>query len=238
MVRCCTLRSLAQLAALLARLIHFSMLQERCEPGVCKVARYHGPLVLELKPDIPGLPRASAEAFTPGPACPAFQPVWSIRDSSGDVDILANDGSSQRVHKLVLQCRLPILHGQTIAAHVQQVRGSRGSLLSGQPLWLRLFWSYCVCCTKRWGLLQVLGYILRTASCSLSPQVRLSCVLDGDCLTSLVHFLYLDDVQQPEQLTPQLHQAALACGLQRLVELCEAQFAQQLELQLVSLPGG
>lgn len=68
-------------------------------------------------------------------------------------------------------------------------------------------------------------------------QVRLRCVPDGECLLSLVHFLYLDDVQHQEQLTPQLHRAAIACGLQRLVSLCEAQFAQQLELQLVSVPG-
>lgn len=68
-------------------------------------------------------------------------------------------------------------------------------------------------------------------------QVRLGSVPDGNCLLSVVQFLYLDDVQQQEQLTPQLHLAALACGLQRLVTLCEARFAQQLELQLLSLPG-
>lgn len=98
--------------------------QERCEPGVCKVARYHGPLVLELKPDVPGVPRSSAERFTPGPACPAYEPAWSTRASSGDVNLLAGDGSSQRVHKLVLHCRLPVLHGQPVAAHVSQVSGS------------------------------------------------------------------------------------------------------------------
>lgn len=68
-------------------------------------------------------------------------------------------------------------------------------------------------------------------------QVRLSCIPDGSCLFSVVHFLYLDDILQQEQLTPQLHQTAVACGLQRLVQLCEAQFAQQLELQLTSWPG-
>lgn len=68
-------------------------------------------------------------------------------------------------------------------------------------------------------------------------QVRLACVPDGPCLHSLVQFLYLDDVQQQAGLTPQLHVAAIACGLQRLVRLCEARFAQQLEVQLFSWPG-
>lgn len=68
-------------------------------------------------------------------------------------------------------------------------------------------------------------------------QVRLSCVVDGSSLSSLVQFLYLDDVPENEQLTPQLHQSAIACGLQRLVQLCEAHFAQQLELQLTSWTG-
>lgn len=127
------------------------VLQERCEPGVCKVARYHGPLVLELKPDVPGVPRASAEQFNPRPACPAFQPAWSNRASSGDVGLFARDGSSQRVHKLVLQCRLPVLHGQPVAAQVQQVsigcvalescdssvhRCSLMTLVVCQPAWL------------------------------------------------------------------------------------------------------
>ncbi|WIA29081.1 hypothetical protein OEZ86_011592 [Tetradesmus obliquus] len=161
-----------------------TILQERCEPGVCKVARYHGPLVLELKPDVPGVSRASAERFRPGPACPGFQPVWESRLCSADVQLLAGDGSCQRVHKLVLQCRLPVLQGQPMPAEVE--------------------------------------------------QVRLSCVPDGPCLHSLVQFLYLDDVQQQAELTPQLHVVALACNLQRLVDLCEARFAQQLELQLLS----
>jgi hypothetical protein len=98
-----------------------SPLQERCEPGVCKVARYHGPLVLELKPEVPGVSRASAERFKPGPACPGFQPAWEGRQCSGDVELLAGDGSCQRVHKLVLQCRLPVLQGQPVAAEVEQV---------------------------------------------------------------------------------------------------------------------
>jgi hypothetical protein len=97
-------------------------LQERCEPGVCKVARYHGPLVLELKPDVPGVSRASAERFRPGPACPGFQPAWETRQCSADVELLAGDGSCQRVHKLVLQCRLPVLQGQPVPAEVEQVR--------------------------------------------------------------------------------------------------------------------
>lgn len=96
--------------------------QERCEPGVCKVARYHGPLVLELRPDVPGVPRASAERFKPAPACPAFQAAWDTRSSTGDVDLQAADGSRQRVHKLVLQCRMPVLHGQPVPPQVQQVR--------------------------------------------------------------------------------------------------------------------
>jgi hypothetical protein len=62
-------------------------------------------------------------------------------------------------------------------------------------------------------------------------------VPDGPCLHSLVQFLYLDDVQQQAELTPQLHVVALACNLQRLVDLCEAHFAQQLELQLLSWQG-
>lgn len=97
--------------------------QERCEPGVCKVARYHGPLVLELKPDVPGVPRASAERFAPAaPACPAFQAAAATRLSTGDVDLLAADGSRQRVHKLVLQCRLPVLQGQPVPVQASQVR--------------------------------------------------------------------------------------------------------------------
>jgi hypothetical protein len=94
---------------------------------VCKVARYHGPLVLELKPDVPGVSRASAERFRPGPACPGFQPAWESRQCSADVELLAGDGSCQRVHKLVLQCRLPVLQGQPVAAEVEQVSSSSHS---------------------------------------------------------------------------------------------------------------
>jgi hypothetical protein len=97
------------------------LLQERCEPGVCKVARYHGPLVLELKPDIPGAPHASAERFKLGPACPAFAAAWQTRLSTADTDLLAADGSRQRVHRLVLQCRLPVLGGQPLATGNDQV---------------------------------------------------------------------------------------------------------------------
>mgnify|MGYP001810017344 CR=1 FL=1 len=68
-------------------------------------------------------------------------------------------------------------------------------------------------------------------------QVRLSCVPDGPCLHSLVQFLYLDDVQQQAELTPELHVVALACNLQRQDDLCEARFAQQLELLLLSWQG-
>jgi hypothetical protein len=92
---------------------------------VCKVARYHGPLVLELKPDIPGAPHASAERFKLGPACPAFQAVWQTRLTTGDMDLLAADGSRQRVHRLVLQCRLPVLGGQPLATCRTQVGHSK-----------------------------------------------------------------------------------------------------------------
>lgn len=88
---------------------------------MCKVARYHGPLVLELKPDIPGAPHASAERFKLGPACPAFAAAWQTRLSTADTDLLAADGSRQRVHRLVLQCRLPVLGGQPLATGNDQV---------------------------------------------------------------------------------------------------------------------
>jgi len=68
-------------------------------------------------------------------------------------------------------------------------------------------------------------------------QVLLACVPDSSALHSLVQYLYLDQVDHQEQLTPQLHCVALTCGLTRSVELCEAHFAQQLEVQLVSWPG-
>eukprot|EP00775_Hariotina_reticulata_P013752 gene13752-13871_t len=161
--------------------------QERCEPGVCKVARYHGPLVLELKPDVPGLSQTSAERFCPGPACPMFEPAWAGRSSSGDVRLVAADGNWECVHKLVLQCRMPVLQEQHIPQHIQ--------------------------------------------------QVLLACVPDSSILHSLVQYLYLDQVDHQQQLTPQLHCVALTCGLTRLVELCEEHFAQQLEVQLVSWPG-
>ncbi len=81
-------------------------------------------------------------------------------------------------------------------------------------------------------------YTKQLTHCSFGAlKVRLGCVPDGDCLYTLVQFLYLDDVQQQQQLNPQLHCAALACGLQRLADLCEAHFARQLELQLLSWPG-
>lgn len=72
---------------------------------------------------------------------------------------------------------------------------------------------------------------------SVCVQVRLPCVQDSSCLASLVEFLYLDDVQQQAALTAGLHLAALQCGLQRLVTRCEAHFAHQLEVQLLSWPG-
>lgn len=118
-----TADSCNNLATLLTSCLHGAakLVQERCEPGVCKVARYHGPLVLELKPDIPGVPHASAERFKLGPACVAFQAAWQTRLSTGDMDLLAADGSRQRVHRLVLQCRLPVLAGQPLAGSHDQV---------------------------------------------------------------------------------------------------------------------
>lgn len=95
--------------------------QERCEPGVCKVARYHGPLVLELRPDVPGVSAASAERFSPGPAAPAFAPAWTCRADGGDITLLAADGSAQRAHRLVLQCRLPALCGDMPPGDVSEV---------------------------------------------------------------------------------------------------------------------
>jgi hypothetical protein len=107
--------------------VNCNLLQERCEPGVCKVARYHGPLVLELKPDIPGVACTSAERFKLGPACPFFQAAWHTRSSTGDIDLLAADGSSQRVHSLVLQCRLPVLGGAPLKPSSSQVRDTAGT---------------------------------------------------------------------------------------------------------------
>lgn len=123
-------RLLGQLCLTLGWLYRF---QERCEPGVCKVARYHGPLVLELKPDVPGVPRVSSEIFTPGPPCPAFKAAWDTHTSSGDIEVIARDGSSQRAHKLVLQCRLPALQGQPVAAHVAQVSRALVESATGVP---------------------------------------------------------------------------------------------------------
>jgi hypothetical protein len=67
-------------------------------------------------------------------------------------------------------------------------------------------------------------------------QARLHLVPDGSCLLSLVEFLYLDDVQQ-QDISHTLYVAALQCGLERLVTLCEAHYAHQLEVQLHSWPG-
>jgi len=61
-------------------------------------------------------------------------------------------------------------------------------------------------------------------------------VTDGLCLHALVRFLYLDDVERHDVSAP-LHRAALSNGLTRLVALCEAHFAAQLELQLHSWHG-
>lgn len=60
---------------------------------------------------------------------------------------------------------------------------------------------------------------------------------DGSCLLTLVEYLYLDDVQE-QSVSHSLYQAALHCGLQRLVTRCEAHYAHQLDLQLLSWPGG
>lgn len=68
-------------------------------------------------------------------------------------------------------------------------------------------------------------------------QVRLQVVPDSRCLSSLVEFLYLDDVQQ-QAISHSLYVAALHCGLERLVTRCEAHYAHQLEVQLHSWPGG
>lgn len=72
---------------------------------------------------------------------------------------------------------------------------------------------------------------------SHDAQVRLACVPNAVCLASLVAFLYLDATETDGSLTPDLHRAALACGLDRLVLLCEARFGRQLELQLTSWQG-
>jgi HPt (histidine-containing phosphotransfer) domain-containing protein len=56
-------------------------------------------------------------------------------------------------------------------------------------------------------------------------------------MLTLVEYLYLDDVQE-QAITHSLYQAALYCGLQRLVTRCEAHYAHQLDLQLLSWPGG
>lgn len=96
--------------------------QERSEPGVCKVARYHGPLVLELKPMVPLVFRGSAAAFPLEPPRPAFAPVWGARAAGGDVTVVAADGSAEAAHRVVLQCRLPALGRAAWAPHMDEVR--------------------------------------------------------------------------------------------------------------------
>ena len=93
-----------------------AILQERSEPGVCKVARYHGPLVLELKPTVPLVFRGSAAALKAAPPRPAFAPVWARRAESGDVAVVAADGARGRAHRVVLQCRVPALARAASAA--------------------------------------------------------------------------------------------------------------------------
>ncbi|KAI8469434.1 MAG: hypothetical protein J3K34DRAFT_522200 [Monoraphidium minutum] len=99
-----------------------AILQERSEPGVCKVARYHGPLVLELKPLVPLVFRGSASAFKLEPPCPAFAPAWPRRASGGDVRVVAADGASEPAHRVVLQCRLPALQKASWGPDVDEIR--------------------------------------------------------------------------------------------------------------------
>lgn len=100
--------------------------QERSEPGVCKVARYHGPLVLELKPLVPLVYRGSSAAFKVDPPSPAFAPAWGRRAAGGDVRVVAADGAAEPAHRVVLQCRLPALQKASWAPDVDEVRGGRG----------------------------------------------------------------------------------------------------------------
>jgi len=99
-----------------------AILQERSEPGVCKVARYHGPLVLELKPLVPLVYRGSSAAFKLAPPSPAFAPVWGARAAGGDVRIVAADGASEPAHRVVLQCRVPALARSSWGADQDEVR--------------------------------------------------------------------------------------------------------------------
>ncbi|KIY94925.1 hypothetical protein MNEG_13037 [Monoraphidium neglectum] len=99
-----------------------STTKERSEPGVCKVARYHGPLVLELKPLVPLVFRGSAAAFKLDPPSPAFAPAWPRRARGGDVRVVAADGASEAAHRVVLQCRLPALQKASWGADVDEVR--------------------------------------------------------------------------------------------------------------------
>ena len=110
--------------------------QERSEPGVCKVARYHGPLVLELKPMVPLVFRGSAEAFKLPPPRPAFAPVWRSNErcpGGGDTALVARDGSRALAHRLVLECRVPgLVRLVWQEEHDEVRRAARGAQLAAR----------------------------------------------------------------------------------------------------------
>jgi len=65
-----------------------------------------------------------------------------------------------------------------------------------------------------------------------APELRLQAIPNNATLAAWLEFVYTDDVQ-PSAITHQLHLAALKCRLERLVTLCEANFAGRLQQHAV-----
>lgn len=97
-----------------------SLLEEKGERGTCRVARYHGPFVLELAPKVPGMPRHSSRRFKVPEPSGLLSDSWQQRQQFSDVVAFAADGSSEPAHKVVLKGRCPMLRSLTDS--IQSIR--------------------------------------------------------------------------------------------------------------------
>jgi len=94
----------------------------RRAPGLQATASRRQPPAHSRQPSqhLPAL--CSAHASQVDPPVATYGAAWQHRTSHGDLLIIAADGTSEPAHRVVLQCRVPLLHNQPLGPTVQQMR--------------------------------------------------------------------------------------------------------------------
>ncbi len=214
--------------------------QEKGEPGACKVARYHGPMVLELKPKLPGCPQASAARFK---VRLSTQQLWCCQHYkvASECTYIAT-GRGLRCHYIgTLGCQpfAPSLHGllcdtRYLSSMCAQTAEPAAPFA---PLWpqrglqgdLQVLAADGSAEPAHRSVLQCRMPPLQTQQLPTAVQhVRISAITDRATLLAFLEFVYLDEVA-PAHITHHLHLAALRCAADAVLAGAVPRDALQLD---------